>query len=39
LYSGVIAGVEAVNNAASTRVKVANMSLGGGISTALDFKK
>jgi len=35
-YSGVIAGVEAVNNAASTRTKVANMSLGGGISTALN---
>lgn len=35
-YSGVIAGVEAVNAEPSNRVKVANMSLGGGISTALN---
>jgi serine protease len=35
-YSGVIGGVDAVNAASSTRTKVANMSLGGGISTALN---
>jgi serine protease len=35
-YSGVIAGVDAVNAAPSTRTKIANMSLGGGISTALN---
>lgn len=35
-YDGVIAGVNAVNAASSTRTKVANMSLGGGISNALN---
>jgi len=35
-YDGVIAGVDAVNAASSSRTKVANMSLGGGISNALN---
>jgi serine protease len=35
-YSGVIGGVDAVNAASSTRTKISNMSLGGGISTALN---
>jgi hypothetical protein len=35
-YAGIIAGVDLVNAAPSTRTKIANMSLGGGLSTALN---
>jgi subtilisin family serine protease len=35
-YDGVIAGVDAVNSVSATRTKVANMSLGGGLSNALN---
>jgi serine protease len=35
-YSGVVAGVDAVNAASSTRTKISNMSLGGGFSSCLN---